>query len=103
MDDATRTGSLNGERWLDPSDPALFDNRASVRLTLRNVEGALADAERSIELDPAGARAWGNRGSAHMRLGETEVFDILPPTHMITSTLADCASVTLNVPKEWRT
>ncbi len=42
--------------------------------------------------------AWTDRGF-QLRVGDSPVFNDLPPTYLITSTLADCSGVTLNAPK----
>src|SRR5205085_10516890 len=50
----------------DPRCVAAWNNRAAARNGLNDPVGALADAERALQLDPRHAPAWNNRAEAHL-------------------------------------
>lgn len=51
-------------------EATLYSNRAMVRLNLNKVEGALEDANKCIELEPANVKAWHRKAQALSRLNE---------------------------------
>ncbi|MFO7630514.1 MAG: tetratricopeptide repeat protein [Prochlorococcaceae cyanobacterium] len=53
-----------------PGDAAAWSNRGNVRLALGDPEGAIADQNRAMELDPENADPHLNRGTAEEALGQ---------------------------------
>lgn len=52
------------------AEATLYSNRAMVRINLNKVEGALADANKCLELDPTFVKAYHRKAEALRRLGE---------------------------------
>jgi tetratricopeptide (TPR) repeat protein len=52
-----------------PAEAPALNQRAIARLVQGDLEGALADFRRCVELDPGYAEAWNNSGLARQRLG----------------------------------
>ena len=57
---------------LDPNYAVGFNNRGNVRAAMGDLEGAVADHTRAIELDPEYSHAFYNRGADFEELGDAE-------------------------------
>ncbi len=55
---------------LDPKDSYTYNNRGTIKLDRQDVEGAIADFSRALELQADYAEAYFNRGVAKRRKGD---------------------------------
>ena len=55
---------------LEPDDPLGFSNQSYNRMKLGDLEGAIRDADRAVELDPINSFAWKNRGLILLEMKE---------------------------------
>lgn len=55
---------------LDPNNAVYYSNRAFAHIRLENFGSAIADATKSLELDPTYIKAYYRRGDARFALGQ---------------------------------
>lgn len=58
---------------IDPTNAMILCNRAFAHIKLENYGQAVADADKSIELDPTFIKAYYRRGTARMSLGKSKL------------------------------
>jgi stress-induced-phosphoprotein 1 len=55
---------------LDPTNHVLYSNRSACYASLRDFEKALADANKTIEVNPGWSKGYGRKGAALHGLGD---------------------------------
>nr|WMV69919.1 heat shock 70 kDa protein [Euglena gracilis]BDX17135.1 heat shock 70 kDa protein family A 4 [Euglena gracilis] len=69
-DYAAALGHFTEAIRLDPTDHVFYSNRSACRAQLKDVDGALADAQKCVELAPQWAKGYSRLGASYYAAGE---------------------------------